>query len=116
MSRRCLILACVVALGVCLLAILTTSRRATALPIVGQKPPANKKIADLKNRLEKGLKARRPTEFAFIAKVVQLTEKGKLPRKLVDGTYFWARKKRRHQFQYFERALIIRARRLGIKL
>ena len=70
----------------------------------------------LKDRLEKDLKARRPQEFAFIANVVALVDKGILSRRLVDGTYLWARNKRRHPFQYFQYALKVRARRRGIRL
>jgi len=38
-----------------------------------------------------GLKARTPTEMAFIDSVVVAVELGKLPPRLVDQTYFWAR-------------------------
>lgn len=72
--------------------------------------------ADLKEQLENDLQARRPSEFAFIAKVVKLVEQDKLPRSVVDGTYLWARPKRPYPFQYFQRALRVRAGRLGIKL
>ncbi len=71
---------------------------------------------DLKDALEKGLKARRPEEFKFIERVVFLVEQGVLPKRLVQSTFFWARKKPRVQAFYFERALKIRARRLGILL
>lgn len=77
---------------------------------------ANGKRARLKERLEKGLKARRPEEFAFVAKVVRLVEMGTLPEAVVDGTFFWARSKRRYPFQYFQHALTIRAQRQGIRL
>jgi hypothetical protein len=78
-------------------------------------PVARGKSVSLKDQLEKGLKARRPQEFAFIARVAALVEQGKLPRKLVDSTFLWARSSR-HPFQYFERGLKVRARRLGIPL
>jgi len=74
------------------------------------------KTLRLKDRLEKGLKARRPQEFAYVAKVVRLVEKGTLSKSLVDGTFLWARSKQRHPFQYFQHALSTRARRRGIKL
>ena len=70
----------------------------------------------LKDALEKGLKARRPEEFQFIARVVTLVELGVLPKRLVQTTFFWARAKPRVQAFYFERALKVRARRLGIFL
>lgn len=70
----------------------------------------------LKDRLEKGLKARRPSEFAFVARVVAMVERNELPLRLVDGTFLWARRKPHHEFQYFRRALIVRAARIGVKL
>ena len=68
---------------------------------------------DLKSQLEKGLRARRPVEFAYIAQVVQLVESGDLPRSLVDTTFVWARKQKRHPLQYFQFALQSRANALG---
>lgn len=69
---------------------------------------------DLKVRLEKGLRARLPSEFAFIAKVVSLVNEGELPLKLVDRTFLWARKKPKNRVQYFKRALRILAARIGV--
>ena len=68
---------------------------------------------DLQGQLEKGLKARRPVEFLYIAQIVDLVEKNKLPRDLVDSTFGWARKKRTKQLQYFQFALQARANALG---
>ena len=69
---------------------------------------------DLKKQLETGLNARRPAEFAYIARVVQLVHQGQLPESLVNSTFAWARRKRPYPLVYFERALRIRALRLGI--
>ena len=74
------------------------------------------KTAGLKDRLERGLKARRPSEFQFIGRVVKLVEVGRLPIRLVNDTFFWARSRRSHPFQYFEAALRLRAKRLGIEI
>ncbi len=77
------------------------------------------KSVDLKERLEKGLKARRPQEFTFIANVVNLVGNNTLPRSMVDSTFFWARKKgtrRIRPFQYFEHGLRVRAKRIGVTL
>ncbi len=71
---------------------------------------------NLKDQLEKGLEARLPSEFAFLAKVVQMVENGTLPRSLVDSTFIWARRRPQRRFQYFERALRVRASRLGIRI
>jgi hypothetical protein len=76
-------------------------------------------VADLKDQLEKGLRARLPREFAFIAQVVDMVEHGRLPLELVVGTFHWAREKatyKRYPFPYFEQALRIRARRQGITI
>src|SRR5262245_36592163 len=71
---------------------------------------------DLKTELEKGLRARRPVEFAYLAQVVKLVDEGKLPRPLVESTFAWARVKPTRQLQYFEFALASRARKLHIHL
>jgi hypothetical protein len=70
----------------------------------------------LQDRLEAGLKARRPSEFAFIAQVVAAVDAGLLPRSLVDSTFLWARRKRPQPFFFFERGLRLRAARRGIRL
>lgn len=71
---------------------------------------------DLQTQLEKGLKARRPQEFQFIERVVAEVQAGRLPQSLVDSTFLWARKKPEHPFQYFEAAMKIRAKRVGVNL
>lgn len=78
-------------------------------------PPSigNTKLLDLKGQLEKGLKARRPVEFDYIAQVITLVENGALPRSLVDSTFGYARKQPR-PLQYFEFALQFRAKKVGI--
>lgn len=70
----------------------------------------------LQETLETGLKARRPQEFAFVARVVDLVDQNVLPLKLVQSTFLWARRQPRHPFQYFERAMQVQAARLGIDL
>jgi hypothetical protein len=71
----------------------------------------------LKQALEKGLKARRPSEFAFIRLVVKKVEQGALPRKMVERTFLWARNnKQPYPMPYFERALQIQAKKLGVDL
>jgi len=57
-----------------------------------------------------------PEEEGFIEYVFAKVSKGQLPESLVNSTFLWARKKPRHQFQYFKRGLILRATELGIKL
>jgi hypothetical protein len=71
----------------------------------------------LKDILAKGLEARRPEEFAFVDKVVRMVDRGRLPLEMVQTTFLWARKKEgKHQFQYFERGLKLRAQQCGVKL
>ncbi|MGD9724667.1 MAG: hypothetical protein AB7O59_25400 [Pirellulales bacterium] len=71
---------------------------------------------DLKTQLEKGLKARRPVEFEYIAEIVKLVEKEELPRQLVTTTYQWAQRQPTRQLQYFQFALQARARGLKVTL
>jgi hypothetical protein len=66
--------------------------------------------------IKAGLRTATPEEDGFIERVVGLVDQGKVPAKLVDSTFQWARQKPRHKFQYFKRALILRARRIGIDL
>jgi hypothetical protein len=73
-------------------------------------------ITDLQSTLEKVLRARRPEEFEFIDNVVDMVEQGHLPRSVVESTFQWARKKPRRPFQYFERAMRIRAKEFGVEL
>jgi hypothetical protein len=72
-------------------------------------------VADLKDQLEKGLQARLEREFVFVERVVTMVEKDELPLVLVRSTFNWARHKHKeYPFPYFERALKIRARRVGV--
>lgn len=70
----------------------------------------------LEDTLAKGLKARLPEEFAFVDRVVKLVDHGRLSREMVQSTFLWARKKPKHQFQYFEHGLRLRAEEAGVRL
>lgn len=70
----------------------------------------------LKTQLEKGLKARRPVEFAYIDQIIKLVESGELPRSMVTSTYLWAQRRSSRQLQYFQFALAARAKKLNVKL
>src|SRR5262249_6913065 len=85
----------------------------TAAPPVTPPSLGNTKNLDLKQQLEKGLKARRPVEFEYVAQVITLVENGTLPRALVDSTFGYARRQPR-PLQYFEFALQYRAKKAGI--
>ena len=86
--------------------------------VVGSAAPANAPGGpDLKVTLEKGLKARRPVEFQFVAQVVAKVEDGTLPRSLVNSTFLWARNnKQPYPFPYFQQALKVRAKKVGVAL
>ena len=76
-------------------------------------------VAELRDQLEKGLKARRPEEFQFLNRVISMVENQTLPLELVKSTFQWAReraKNKRYPFPYFERALRLRAAQLGIEI
>ncbi len=55
-------------------------------------------------------------EGGFIDRTVHMVQAGTLPRDLFTSCFIWARKKPRHQFQYFRQALTIRAAQIGISL
>jgi len=57
-----------------------------------------------------------PEEDGFLDYVLARVDAKTLPLSLVESTFQWARKKPRHRFQYFKRALIERAAKIGIRL
>jgi hypothetical protein len=78
----------------------------------------------LRDQLRTGLRAFTPADFVFIDLVVLRVNQGVLPRELVDSTFLWARRRvqtthpnyRQRPIVYFQPALAIRARKLGISL
>ena len=66
--------------------------------------------------IKAGLHTTTDEEGGFVSRVVTLMNQGTLPRSMVHGTFFWARKKPRHKFQYFKFAMIVRASRIGVRL
>ena len=88
-------------------------------------PPTNqgRKIT-LRNQLTSGLRATTKADLAFVDQVVLRVEQGKLPRRLVDGTFLWARERaarrsptrRLRPMVYFQPALVARAKRIGVPL
>jgi hypothetical protein len=71
---------------------------------------------DLKDQLERGLKARLPAEFEYLDRIALLVKERRLPLELVLSTFQYARHKRPYPIQYFHRALMIRAERIGIAI
>lgn len=78
----------------------------------------------LRDQLRVGLKAVTAEDFAFIDTVVTRVNQGVLPRKLVDSTLLWARKRVqgldaryvKRPMVYFQPALVQRARAVGVVL
>ena len=74
-------------------------------------------IASLEERLKAGLKVQAPADVAFCDRVAELVRTGALPAQLVDSTYLWAvRRGRNYPFPAFERALRLKAEKLGVRL
>ncbi len=71
---------------------------------------------NLQTTLEKGLRARRPVEFEFIASVVQMVDDGTLPPSIVQTSFLWARKKKPYPFPYFRQSLRVQAQQIGVDL
>lgn len=75
------------------------------------------RVVSLKDQLNAQLRTRRAVEKKFVDDVVNLVQTGRLPVKLVIETMQFSRRKpTRHPFQYFQRALSLRAARLGVTL
>jgi hypothetical protein len=71
----------------------------------------------LREQLQKGLKCRRPSDFAFVDHVADLVEQGKLPLNLVNICFDWSRQRNSHiPIVYFERSLIMLAAQKGFSL
>jgi hypothetical protein len=74
-------------------------------------------VADLKQTLDYGLKARLPSEFEFIRLVVKRVEEKKLPRSMVLRTFTWSRgQSDKMPFPYFQFALRKQAKKIGVEL
>ena len=65
-------------------------------------------LEEFERILKAGLRARRPEEMTFIAAIVDMVGKGKLPRELVEAAFVWVRRKKykeRYPVIWFERSL-----------
>lgn len=67
-------------------------------------------------KMKAALVTAKPEENGFVDRIVEMTKQGQLPLSLVESTFQWARKKPQHRFQFFKRALIVRAAKIGISL
>jgi len=98
------------------------------LPLAAQgsiEPTANQgRRLSLEVQLRVGLRATTKADRAFIERVVTLVQQGTLPKNLVDGTFLWARRRASRKSRsrelrpmvYFRPALVLRAKRIGVKL
>lgn len=75
------------------------------------------------DEMKSALHTARPEEDGFIDDVVDRVNNAsrpahqRLPASMVESTFQWARgKNTRHRFQYFRRAMVIRAARIGVRL
>lgn len=73
--------------------------------------------------MKNALKTARPEEDGFVDDVVDRVNNAdrpvnhRLPAAMVESTFQWARSKNtQHRFQYFRRAMAIRAARIGVRL
>jgi hypothetical protein len=57
-----------------------------------------------------------PQEGGFIDRVLAMVESGKLPVDMVQSTFLWAKNKPRRKFFYFQQAMILRAKEIGVDL
>lgn len=64
--------------------------------------------------LKIALRVGRPVDKEFIDRIVAMMNVGTLPRSIVQKCFLWARKKKKHKFEYFKRALIFLAASKGI--
>jgi hypothetical protein len=82
----------------------------------GQPPQAPQPSRFDADTIKAGLRTTDIEDQGFIEDSLTLVNQGVLPADLLDTTFIWARRKPRHRFQYFKRALIVRAAALNIPL
>ncbi|MEQ8209079.1 MAG: hypothetical protein RH917_04540 [Lacipirellulaceae bacterium] len=97
--------------------------RGVTISQAGARGQAGRQVA-LRDQLRVGLKARTKSDIQFVDTVVLAVAQGRLPRRLVDSTFLWARQRSKtrpgaHKLRpmvYFQPALTLQARRLGVLL
>ena len=68
------------------------------------------------NKIKLSMKVTDLEDQGFIARAVIAVKSGQLPRSIFESTYRWALKRQTNRFQYFRRALILRAAKVGVSL
>ncbi len=91
-----------------ILVLLTFATRAQGPVTPGGKP------LSLYDMLSKGLRARRQVDFEYCRLIADKVEAGELPLHMVHGTFFYAYKKYHRPLQYFQQALYLRAKKVGL--
>lgn len=105
----------------------TESRTAQAAEVAATpqlKPATASRQISFRDRLVTGLRARLKSEIDFVDRVVDEVHAGRIPQRLVDRTFFWARQKsyRRRNGRsqrpiiYFRPAMIRQAEQLDVTL
>jgi hypothetical protein len=103
--------------------VLVSAQSGAPLPEVEAAKP--QKPVSLRDRLIVGLRALSPSDVEFVERVVARVNSGRLPQRVVDETFFWARQragvksagtKARRPIIYFRPAMIAQARRIGVAL
>jgi hypothetical protein len=87
-------------------------------------PGRAQQVVSLRDRLVVGLQARLDSEVEFVELVALQVRLGKLPQRIVDQTFFWARDRasisrngnRRRPIIFFQPAMKLRAKRLRVEL
>ncbi len=100
------------------------ARAATETERVAVVPGRAQQVVSLRDRLVVGLQARMKSEVSFVELVVLKVNQGKLPQRLVDQTFFWARDRasislngsQRRPINFFQPAMTARAKRLRVVL
>lgn len=103
--------------------LLAQQSRGVTISQAGARGQAGRRVT-LRDQLRAGLKARTRADIQFVDNVVLAVDQGRLPRRLVDSTFLWARQRSKtrpgaHKLRpmvYFQPALTIQASRLGVRL
>lgn len=113
-----------VAAAIFAFAVVVRHARAAEAQRVAIAPGRAQQVVSLRDRLVVGLQARLDSEIAFVEVVVLQVRLGKLPQRIVDQTFFWARDRAsisrngnsRRPIIFFQPAMRARAERLRVVL
>ena len=123
-ARRRAAIVLLLAAAIFTLAVVVRQARAAQTQRVVVAPGRAQQIVSLRDRLVVGLQARLDSEVAFVELVVLQVRLGKLPQRIVDQTFFWARDRAsisrngnsRRPIIFFQPAMTARAKRLRVEL